>query len=84
MAENFNNVGVGIVNLISFVSWVLLTITGVYIWIKARTGYSNSGGNKKAKEEARAAAIDQAKQHPDVVLSGAKLAAKGAMQASQV
>jgi len=83
MEEMFNqNVGAGVVVLIGFVFWCLHSVLGVYMWIKARIEYHYCGGLDKARKEAKDAAVDQAKQHPELVAQGTKAVAKGAINSS--
>jgi len=72
------NVVVGSFDLIAFVFWVAQGVFGIYIWILARREYKKAGGYAAARSETQDAAIDQAKQHPDLVAKGAKAAAKTA------
>mmetsp|Transcript_5823 Transcript_5823/g.8152 ORF Transcript_5823/g.8152 Transcript_5823/m.8152 type:complete len:341 (-) Transcript_5823:51-1073(-) len=69
------NIAAGCILIIGCAFWVMIGLWNAYGWIWARSEYSKNGGLEKAKKEASRAAIEEAKNNPDLVMEGARIAA---------
>jgi len=73
-----HNIAAGILCLICFVLWCLLGLYSFFIFHLSRMEYNKAGGLQNARKDMRNVAIQQAKEHPDLVLEGAKMGARAA------
>ena len=86
-----DSIVVGVMATISMVVWWVLAIIAFFIFVKSRIEYGKVGGLAAAKKQAATAAINQAKEHPELIKAAAVEAAKhpdlvvkGVTAASQV
>jgi len=82
MTQMFHNqkVLVGFIVMGCAICWTVAAVYAVWVFILARRQYSKAGGLAQAKKEMGAAALDQAKKHPDLVTKAAKV---GVQQAAK-
>lgn len=86
-----SQMAVGFMLLVASVLWVAQTIVGqrsqqlqlnwlcsVVIILLSRVEYKKAGGLQRAKKEMKAAAVDQARKHEDIIEEGVKFGAKEA------
>jgi len=66
------NVAVGVICLVCVVFWGLLIIAHLYLFVHARINYRLVGGWGSAKKQAASAAVQIAKDNPELVKEGAK------------
>jgi len=71
---------VGFIVMGCAIVWSVAAVYAVWVFILARRQYSKAGGLAQAKKEMGAAALDQAKKHPDLVTKAAKM---GVQQAAK-
>ena len=70
------NIAAGCIIIIGAAFWVLIGFFNAYEWIWARAEYRRNGGLEKAKKEAATVAYEEARNNPDLVMEGAKIAAR--------
>jgi len=66
----------GFMFLASAIVWGIVAGWSIFIFILSRYEYRKAGGLAQAKKEATAAAIKEAREHPDLIKEGVKASAK--------
>lgn len=74
------NVAVGALIFIGFGFWVIFAIIHIYLFFRARAEYAAIGGLAAAKKEAKGAAIQAAKDNPELLAAAAQQGARVAME----
>jgi len=75
---NDNKLAEGFMLLANSVLWGLSGLFCLWIYISSRIQYKKAGGLAKAKMEAKAAALGEVKNHPDLIAKGIKYGAQEA------
>jgi len=81
MVEEFkNSKTAGFILLGSSILWCLCVTWGVWMFFLARIQYKASGGFQQAKKEMGKSAVNEAAQHPEIIVEAAKMGANTAAQ----
>jgi hypothetical protein len=82
MSSEFSNAQnvIGFLLLASLILWGVILGWGIFVFILSRFEYKKAGGLAQAKKEAATAAIEEAKEHPELLKEGAKAGAKYAAE----